>query len=438
MADTPRTRARRRVVVVDNRPLAQSIGQRIRAARERAGLTQRELAAGRYTGAYISALEKGIAKPSMAALSFLAERLAVPVREFLGDETPTRTRLEAEIRLASGDCEQALTIYRGLMARPADRRVRAELLRGTAEALYRLDQPTEAIGAAAEAVSLFRELRRDADAAAAGYWLACAQQAAENFAEARSLLQAILGRLQDGLTMSPDFTVRVLVGLADAEMQDGDRARALAHLEEARSRAEGLNDRRRAEDLFSTSKNLEQGGDVEGSLRVGVQALALFRAAQADRELVELDSSLAITMLGLGELDRARTQIAQARRTAERLGDRAVLAHISDAEAQISLAEGDHEEAATHAQAAVDLAESASDERVLAAALLTRARSQRAGSRDDLASESYAAAAEVMRRGGPRRPLREALSEWAELLSRGGDHRRANELYREALSARPQ
>ena len=68
------TRTRRRIVV-DDSALAQSIGSRIRERRHRAGLSQQRLAEGRYTKAYISALETGAAKPSMAALNFMAGRL---------------------------------------------------------------------------------------------------------------------------------------------------------------------------------------------------------------------------------------------------------------------------------------------------------------------------------------------------------------------------
>lgn len=84
--DTPRpARKRRTVHVVDNGELARIIGRRIRAARARAGLTQRELADDRFTGAYISALENGLAKPSMSALRYVAERLAVPMDRFLAE-----------------------------------------------------------------------------------------------------------------------------------------------------------------------------------------------------------------------------------------------------------------------------------------------------------------------------------------------------------------
>src|SRR4029079_11491090 len=93
----------RRVIVVDNSHVAQRVGDRIRQARTRAGLTQAQLAAGRYTSAYISALERGLAKPSMAALTFLSERLGVSMRDLVAEEQPSASRLAAHLLLASGE-----------------------------------------------------------------------------------------------------------------------------------------------------------------------------------------------------------------------------------------------------------------------------------------------------------------------------------------------
>ena len=77
----------RRVIVVDNSHVARRVGERIRQARTRVGLTQAQLAKGRYTAAYISALERGLAKPSMAALTFLSERLPASTRRRWTDTT---------------------------------------------------------------------------------------------------------------------------------------------------------------------------------------------------------------------------------------------------------------------------------------------------------------------------------------------------------------
>src|SRR2546423_14978585 len=83
--------------------LARQVGVRLKAARARAGLTQREVAEPRYTKAYVSALENGLIKPSMAALRFLARRLGTVPSAFLADEATQWQRLEGVIRLAASD-----------------------------------------------------------------------------------------------------------------------------------------------------------------------------------------------------------------------------------------------------------------------------------------------------------------------------------------------
>ncbi len=92
------TDTRRRRIVVDDSALALSIGRRIRERRRRAGLSQQRLAEGRYTKAYISALETGAAKPSMAALNFIAARLGTTAAELLANPDTTWNRLEADLQ----------------------------------------------------------------------------------------------------------------------------------------------------------------------------------------------------------------------------------------------------------------------------------------------------------------------------------------------------
>src|SRR5919107_5058769 len=104
MATRTRTRPS---LAEEDRDLAVQVGVRLKAARIRAGLTQRALAEPRYTKAYISALENGLIKPSMAALRFLARRLGTVPAAFLADEDTHWERLDAELRLASGDWQAA-------------------------------------------------------------------------------------------------------------------------------------------------------------------------------------------------------------------------------------------------------------------------------------------------------------------------------------------
>src|SRR3954447_20968826 len=104
----------RRRVVVDHRDLARAIGARIRAARLAAHLTQQELAGDRYTKAYISALELGHAKPSMAALDYLAPRLGTTPDKLLTDHVSRWTRVDADLHLAAGRHAQAAEAYSDL------------------------------------------------------------------------------------------------------------------------------------------------------------------------------------------------------------------------------------------------------------------------------------------------------------------------------------
>jgi transcriptional regulator with XRE-family HTH domain len=109
--------------------LAKEIGKRIRQARLRAGLTQQQVAGDRYTKAYISALETGIARPSMVALSFLSQRLNLPPSHFLEAASPVWSRLEVDLQLASCEWQAAIDGYTALLESPLDPGGRAEVLR---------------------------------------------------------------------------------------------------------------------------------------------------------------------------------------------------------------------------------------------------------------------------------------------------------------------
>lgn len=76
-----------------------TMGQRIRAARLEAGLSQRELAGEEITRNMLSSLEHDTANPSVATLRYLAGRLGKPVSWLLGEDGPS----EAAAAFAQGD-----------------------------------------------------------------------------------------------------------------------------------------------------------------------------------------------------------------------------------------------------------------------------------------------------------------------------------------------
>src|SRR5690349_18014372 len=176
---TVRTR-NRPSLAKDDLDLARQIGARIKAARLRASLTQRQLAEPRYTKAYISALENGLIKPSMAALRFLARRLGTEPSAFLADEDTAWQRLDAELRLATGDWQAAADRFQAILDADPVGLNRGLTLLGLAEASYRMNRGREAIAYGAEAVELLTAAHRPAEARRATYWLAAGHHATDD------------------------------------------------------------------------------------------------------------------------------------------------------------------------------------------------------------------------------------------------------------------
>ncbi len=414
--------------------LARRIGARIREARQRAGLTQQQLAGERYTKAYISALETGIARPSMVALNYLSERLHLSASHFLDVQNPAWSRLEADLQLAAGEWQAAADGDRQLLDVPSDGQARAQLLRGLAEAEARLGRGREAVAAASEAVRLFSGTGRDADVALARYWLAYGLYLSDNEPDARSLLRALLEQVRSGLHVEPDFEMRLLVALASVESRVGEHARSLAYLEEARGLSEDLDDRRRATFLVGLAISYRETGDIEAAIRVGTQAMALYRSAGALLESATIENDLALAYRASGNHDRARDLAAAARQQAEENGDERLLAAILDTQAQITLAAGSRPEALALARRAQELGAASGNRLAELASVLTEARVLTAEGELQTAEERYRQAAERAREGPSAARVRPVLGEWAELRARQGDHRGAYELTSEALA----
>ena len=423
----------RRSLAAEDRDLAEQIGVRLRAARARAGLTQREVAEGRYTKAYVSALENGLIKPSMAALRFLAERLGTTASDLLSDTDGRWTRMEADLRLASGDWASAADAYQAMLEAEPPPTERGRLLLGLAEALCRLGRPEEAVRVAAEAEERLTAARLTEASRQARYWLASAHHQSDNPTEARLLLERLLAADNESAPLQPDFRVRVLVALASVLSQSGEPRRALLFLEEARGIGADLDDRRRASLMFSLAVGYRATGDMEAAIRTGLQGLALYRASEAIAESASVENELALIYLDLGNVREAAKHAGAARTAFESAGDEFWLAHVAETEAQIALARGSLDEATERAANAADLARKSGNQKAEISSMLTEARVARARGDTARASKVLDGAAELAR-SGPKPRLREILTEWSELLAAAGDLQRAYQLSREALA----
>jgi tetratricopeptide (TPR) repeat protein len=424
----------RKVIVVDNSHVARRVGERIRQARVRAGLTQAKVAAGRYTAAYISALERGLAKPSMAALTFLSERLGVSVPDLVADDRPAVGRLEADLLLASGDYQAALDRYEELLASVGeDRRGHADVLRGSAEALCRLGRGSAAIRHASDAAELYDALGMPAEAAWARYWLAFAHYQEDNPAEARGILQQLLAGERAGLAVAPDFQFRLLTSLGNVEAWDGEHQRAITYMEEARAVIGGVSLRQRAAFYSGLALQYRRIGDLERSIRTGTESLALYQTADAEREEAALENNLAITFIELGNTERAGEHLTRARYLAEREADPRLISEVTEAEARLAFARGDENTATERARATLDTMAAGGSYLAAVGAHLTLARIAKAHDDRGAAEAEFDTAARELRDHRARSQLRDVLAEWAEARSGWGNLQGATDLYAEAL-----
>lgn len=428
-----KVRKRREVKVVDETALAKRIGARLRAERLRSGLTQRELAGDRYTAQYVSSLERGAAKPSMASINYLAERLNIPVRDLWDQPAAPWKRVEADLKLAAGELQDAADLYRDLLDAGPAGGSRAELLRGLSEALCRQNRASEAIAPAAEAAELFERDGRAADAALATYWLASAQYQADNVPEARALLQGLLERVRAGLEVESGFRLRLLTSLAAVVSWSGDHQRALTYLEEGRGLADTLDPRAAAAYYYSLAVNYQHVGDLEAAVQAAHRSLGFYEGSNLRVEIAALHNHLALTHLRLGSTKRARAFARQASDEATQLGDERALAGIVETQAQIAFGEGHYDEALELSQRAIDLGEAATSPYAVLGGWLTRARSLAAQGKTEPALAAFGTAADLARQQGLPSRRREVLAEYGDFLSRTGRDKEALALYREAV-----
>src|SRR5213592_2268534 len=65
-----------------------TLGQRLREARKERSMSQEQLAQPEFTKSYVSAVERGKARPSLKALELMSRRLNLPMTELLAAPVP--------------------------------------------------------------------------------------------------------------------------------------------------------------------------------------------------------------------------------------------------------------------------------------------------------------------------------------------------------------
>jgi tetratricopeptide (TPR) repeat protein len=210
------------------------VGQRLREAREKAGLSQGKLAFDGCTTAYISRIEAGTRIPSLQILTELARRLDVPV-DYLARGTAQGVAddpvTEAEFALRLEDPHTARKLFNEILRTTTDEGTRARATAGLGHIAFESGDHEGAIERYLEAIELSSAIKEDptvADNLGRAYALTA------RYEEAIAVLEPRLRAAED----SGDFieTVRFSTLLANTLI---DRGR-FGHAEEVLGHAIAL------------------------------------------------------------------------------------------------------------------------------------------------------------------------------------------------------
>lgn len=283
-----------------------AVGQRLRQAREAAGLTQRELSFEGCTAAYVSRIEAGARVPSLQILHEFAKRLGV-TPEYLATGRPagedvSSELLEAEVALRLGDEERAAQLYEAARANADSAAALVRVQLGLGRLALRRNEIAQGIDLLERAVQSGELAPGDASAAANALGRGYVMQS--RYDEAF----AIFDRFLDEARSRADHfdEVRFSVLLANAYIDHGDYGRAHATLGEvldvARQTVDPL---LRASLYWSQSRAHLSQGEPDRAAEYARLALATLRASEQT-----LEAARVLQLLAFIENDRGNPAAA--------------------------------------------------------------------------------------------------------------------------------
>src|SRR5688572_4111547 len=140
------------------------VGRRLKQARERAGLSQRQLSFPGCSPAYISRIEAGDRIPSLQLLREMGRRLGVS-EDFLATgrerHEEAATLVDAELALRLGEVDLATKLYEDALEQAANDEDRSRALAGLGQVAFQEGNPRRAIERIVDARKTSRERLTD-------------------------------------------------------------------------------------------------------------------------------------------------------------------------------------------------------------------------------------------------------------------------------------
>ena len=265
--------ARQKTTHVDS---PEAVGKRIRAARDQAGLTQRQLAFPGCSPAYLSRIEAGQRTPSLQLLRELGRRLGLTADFLAVGETvaPVDPVTEAEVALALGERDEAKRRFSELVE-TSEGPERARANTGLAAALLDDGEVGEASELVDEAVRILGDAVADFPRTVEAFVRVCAVRG--DFESAAALLTRVRVHLPTGDPRSIQYGVL----LANVYIDEGDQARAASLLGDLRAATETLRDPILfAKTLWSQSRLHIAANNPALAAHLAGEAVAVIRATE--------------------------------------------------------------------------------------------------------------------------------------------------------------
>jgi tetratricopeptide (TPR) repeat protein len=428
-------------------PGTKNLGERLRSLRIAAGLTQTDLAGGRFSKEYISQIERGKTRPTESTIAWLAERLSVdPTFLSVGVSTEERTKAEVLLTRAEALSEahqyaEAIETFRA--AKPATQGTGAlalevRLLAGEAWALQQHGEIRDAIALLQTARELTESSEfSDVDRADILFRLGVCRYKLSSVGTAIALYDEALGLAERSGLPCDLLRADILGWRSRCHRLQRDYVAAHEDVERALELAQDLGDRRAiANTYFQASLIAQRQGHWVLSRNYAQRAKDLYQELNDERNVGRLLLAIGGLTLLLGDEEQAVEHLKASFARALEMDSPPDAAQALEGLAQVHLRRGEYDDADEAARKALALLDGREDflhevcpsQLVLGRALMERGRL-------DEAEECFRAADAAAEQLASISHRTEAWVALGDLAARRGLDGEAARLYRNAAEA---
>jgi len=411
-----------------------AVGKRLRAARERSGLSQRQLAFPGCSPAYISRIESGDRIPSLQLLRELGRRLGVTEDWLATGSEDGRVEtggaiLEAEVAVRLEDLPLAERLYTEILEQAGADVTRARAYEGLGQVAYRRGEPRLAIERFEQALSLYgsREPEHPDLADSLGRCYAMVGE----LESAIAVYERCLDDVEQGGDVFRQMQFMVLLGHALIDAGNFGRAEELLGQALAIGK-DSENPHVRAHLYWTQSRLHAERNEPDPAARYARQALEALRLTEDTYRTARAHQLLAHIELDRGHAEEALGILEEGSPLLEAAGNPLERAQYRLEEARALAKLGRNEEAATLAMQISGIIADAHPEDAARSYSTLAEVYEEMGDRAR-ALELYELAAELLRPDNPNRFLARIHARMAELFEAEGDPDAAHEHMKKAV-----